>query len=52
MKGKKHGKGKFAFNNGDMMDCDWNNGKPNGTGIVIENGEKKEVTWNQGALAN
>ena len=52
MNGKKHGKGKFSFKNGDMMDCTWRNGKPNGEGIVIEDGKRQKVKWTNGVVIN
>ena len=50
MNGKKHGKGKFNFKNGDMMDCMWRNGKPNGEGMVIEDGKRQKVKWTNGIV--
>jgi hypothetical protein len=50
MNGKKHGVGKFNFKNGDMMDCTWRNGKPNGEGVVIEDGIRREVKWSNGVV--
>ena len=33
-----------------MMDCYWKNGKPNGQGTVVEDGQQQEVTWNNGEI--
>jgi hypothetical protein len=47
--GKRHGKGKMIYNNGDVYEGDWKEGKRHGKGKMIYNeGDVYEGEWKKG----
>lgn len=49
--GKRTGKGKFIYANGDKYEGAWKDGRPNGLGAKIaKNGKIKSGTWENGKL--
>lgn len=49
--GKRNGKGKFVYANGDVYDGNWVDGKPKGYGSrIYKNGKIKSGEWNAGRL--
>ncbi|MCP4441457.1 MAG: peptidase C14 [Aureispira sp.] len=51
VEGKRSGKGKFVYANGDVYDGNWVDGKPKGYGSrIYKNGKIKSGEWNAGRL--
>lgn len=46
---KRHGIGKYYFNNGDVYEGGWKNGKKHGSGkYTFDNGDYEWSVWNEG----
>lgn len=49
--GKRKGKGRFIYSNGDQYEGKWLDGRPNGIGVrVSKNGKVKSGVWENGKL--
>ena len=49
-KGIRQGKGKYIRNDGVEFDIQWNNDLPNGSGVVIYNGNQIKGNWREGNM--
>jgi hypothetical protein len=43
----KHGSGKYQWPDGRVYDGEWSNGKRNGRGVYVKNGERREGIWKE-----
>ena len=48
LNGVKHGLGRLTYPDGKIYEGEFNNGKPHGKGIVIKNGKKRDIIFENG----